>query len=107
MCVPSEYLSKLTKSLRLSCIIETVQGANGGYKLSKRPEDITLYDVLSLAERSLNINSCIDDLKNCSRNAADTCPVRGILYDINNEFNIKFKSITVQNLLDRNNNVNN
>ena len=92
MCVPSKYLYKLTKLLRLLCIIEIIQGVNGGYKLSKTFKNITMYDMLSHAERSLNINNC---LKNCSKDVFDTCLVRGIFYDINNEFNIKFKSIIV------------
>ncbi len=101
MCVPAGYLSKLTKSLRLSGIIETIQGANGGYRLAKKPENITLYDILSLTEKSLNINGCIDDAQCCSRDAAATCPVRCAFCEISNELNIKLKSITIKYLLDK------
>lgn len=51
-------------------------GSNGGYRVKKPPEQISMYDIISAMERTVKINHCLEHGSPCNRQAADTCPVR-------------------------------
>ena len=44
--VPTNYLGKILQLLGRKRIVESVRGANGGFRLSRLPEQVRLYDVL-------------------------------------------------------------
>ena len=44
------YLEQLFRTLKKSGIVESSRGAHGGYRLSKNPVEITIYDALSSLE---------------------------------------------------------
>jgi len=44
--VPCNYLGKILQLLGRKRIVESVRGANGGFRLARLPEQIRLYDVL-------------------------------------------------------------
>lgn len=45
--LPAPYLEKLLMALRQAGIVESVRGAHGGYRLARRPADISLGQILS------------------------------------------------------------
>ena len=47
------YLEQVFSSLRHAKIVFSAKGAQGGYKLTKAPKDITVYDILVAVETSL------------------------------------------------------
>ena len=47
------YLEQVFTQLRLSGLVQATKGPQGGYSLSRPPEDITAYDILSASETSL------------------------------------------------------
>ncbi len=49
--VSSRYLLQIGSRLRDAGLITVLYGSNGGYTLSKAPEEITLLDIISLIER--------------------------------------------------------
>jgi len=48
--LPQGYLEQILPTLKTHGFVESVRGANGGYRLSKLPKEITLYDVLMALE---------------------------------------------------------
>ena len=46
MGIPTQFLSKIAQRLARVGLIEIRQGAKGGYLLARRPEDISLLEVL-------------------------------------------------------------
>lgn len=51
-------------------------GSNGGYRVGKSPEQISMYDIISAMERTVKINHCLEHGSPCSRHATAVCPVR-------------------------------
>lgn len=47
------YLEQVFSLLKRGGLVHSVKGAQGGYQLARRPEEITAYDVLSAVEISL------------------------------------------------------
>lgn len=99
MGVPARYLGKVTKKLKKSNFLETVQGNGGGYRLLKKPEQISLYDILSLTEQTMELNGCLENEFFCSRHATATCPVRKVYAQINDEVSDALKAATISKLL--------
>lgn len=70
------YLSKVLGKLSKAGIVSSVSGVKGGYKLSKKPEDISFWDVVKAVEGESPIFQC----KNIKANFAnqtgncDSCP---------------------------------
>jgi len=44
--IPSNYLEQILVVMKKSDIVESIRGANGGYRLIKKPEDISVYEIL-------------------------------------------------------------
>ena len=53
--IPKNYLEQLLISLKRGGLLESVRGAQGGYKLNKAPHDIKIIDIIEALESSINI----------------------------------------------------
>jgi Rrf2 family protein len=57
--LPLAYLEQLAGALRRGGLIEATRGAHGGYVLSRRPELITVLDVITLVEGEVAPVECV------------------------------------------------
>jgi len=68
-----KYLEQIVTALSRAGLVRSQRGNNGGYRLSRKPEEYTVGDILRVMEGSLEPVACLDDETNlCSRSA--TCP---------------------------------
>ncbi|MDL2235433.1 Rrf2 family transcriptional regulator [Christensenellaceae bacterium OttesenSCG-928-L17] len=58
MEMPPAYLSKILSQLVKADLIQSVSGANGGYRLRKKKEEITFFDVVRAIEGSGALFTC-------------------------------------------------
>lgn len=56
--VPSNYLAKVLQSLANTGLIEGRRGVGGGYRLARKPSEITLLEVINTATPVERIRSC-------------------------------------------------
>jgi len=56
--VSPTYLSKILTRLVKAGLIESVSGANGGYRLSRNKDDITFLDIIHAIEGSASLFEC-------------------------------------------------
>lgn len=99
MGVPATYLHKVTVQLKLAGILQATKGNGGGYRLCRSPDQISLYDILSLTEQTLEINGCLVDKSFCSRHAAETCPVRQTYSELTAVITNSLQQATIGSLL--------
>ncbi len=52
--IPANYLEQILVILKKSGIVQSIRGANGGYKLAKDKKDITVYEILDALECCLS-----------------------------------------------------
>lgn len=90
--IPMRYLLKTIRSLVTAGILNSRCGADGGYFLAKKPEDITLLEVIEALEGPIIINRCLGDSKYCSKNSGKTCAIHHALEDIQVNLVKQFKS---------------
>ena len=71
--ISDKYLEQIVSSLNKAGFVKSLRGPQGGYRLTKKPEEYTVGMILRLIEGSLAPVACRDgDINNCTR--ADRCP---------------------------------
>lgn len=99
MAISPKYLPTITKKLVKKGLVESKPGRNGGLKAVKPAEEVTLLDIISLTEKTMRCNRCLEDDEYCSRFATKDCPVRKFYQDFQADLDDKFSSITIKDLL--------
>ena len=57
--IPEPFLRKLFKPLVQQGIINSTRGVAGGVKLARKPEEITILEVVEALEGPLSLNECL------------------------------------------------
>lgn len=71
--ISDKYLEQIVSSLNKAGFVKSLRGPQGGYRLTKKPEEYTVGMILRLIEGSLAPVACLDDdINNCTR--ANRCP---------------------------------
>ena len=76
-----KYLERIVKAMKNENLILSTRGAMGGYRLARRPEDITVLDVLRSVEGELAPVECLTKETNCGI-ACEDCLTRGVWADM-------------------------
>ncbi len=95
--ISKKYLEQIVPALHKAGILKTNRGYQGGYRLAREPEQITVCEVLRLTEGSLAPVSCAEGDPDCPR-VADclTYPLWRGLYRTVTEY---LEGITLRDLL--------
>jgi len=76
--IPEDFLKKTIKLLVLSKLVATQRGVNGGVRLNKPPEEISLLDIITAIEGPLALNVCLSPGYKCANQPY--CPVSRVLH---------------------------
>lgn len=98
--ISDHYLEQLIASLRKSGLVKSVRGAQGGYMLTDNPSKVTVGDIIRVLEGPLGPSDCVleDEPSSCDR--ADCCVTRTVWEKIRVSISEVIDSITLQNMLD-------
>ena len=72
--IPEAYLEQLIASLRRDGLVLSVRGAQGGYTLSRPPEEISVGDILRSMEDGPVLVDCLLEEDACGKTC--DCPTR-------------------------------
>jgi len=73
--VTPAFLTKIFQPLIKCGIIGSQRGVGGGFYLARKPEEITLLDVIRAQEGEILLNTCLESPGTCERDTI--CPVHG------------------------------
>ena len=73
--VPPPMAGKILKTLARAGILTSERGAKGGYRLARRPEKISVDEIIAALDGPIAITSCSDE-KDRSCTLRRLCPVR-------------------------------
>ena len=96
--IPEAYLEQLIAVLRREGLVISNRGAQGGYRLVRPPEQITVGEVLRALEGGLNLVDCLLDEESCGKSCA--CPSRIVWMKIRDGMNSIVDGITLQDMID-------
>lgn len=99
--ISPKYLEQILPILTKAKLIESSHGKGGGYKLTRKPEEYSVGEILRLTEGDLAPVSCLGcDAAECERSEnCKTLPMWKRFDDITNNF---FDSISVFDLISGN-----
>ena len=96
--ISKKYLEAILKTLVQNNLLKGHRGKGGGYKLTKKPTDYTVGEILELTEGTLAIVSCLEkNAEVCERkNFCKTLPMWEKFNKLTHDF---FFGITLKDLL--------
>jgi Rrf2 family transcriptional regulator, iron-sulfur cluster assembly transcription factor len=98
MDIPEQFLGKIAQQLARSGIVEIVQGARGGFRLLRSPDDLSLLEVVEATIGEIFLNDCLMNPGICMRSAA--CAVNKIWEKARDELRETLAKATFKRLLE-------
>jgi len=93
-----KYLEQLIRPLKQAKMVTSVRGPKGGHLLAKKPQNITLGQVVRLFEGQSELVECISNPEKCSM--SHDCQVRLAWKDATNVLYEKLDSTTIADLME-------
>ena len=94
-----KYLWQVINPLKTAGMLRVTRGAKGGYVLARRPEDITMLEVMDILEGPVSLVDCLTKRDSCSR--TDRCVARTVWQEVNDAVEKAMKGITLAEVLHR------
>lgn len=95
------YLEQLMAPLRRAGLVQSVRGAQGGYALTRRPEEITVLDIVEVLEGPIGPTDCVVEsaieFEHCGR--PEGCVTRRIWAKVRDRIKDALAEITLADLL--------
>jgi Rrf2 family protein len=99
MHIPKSFLAKILQRLVRSGVAESVRGPQGGFRLARRPDEISLLDIMESVQGGAGINVCAVGNRRCRMSAI--CPVHPVWVEMRRSVEKRLKKQTVAKLLSR------
>ena len=94
-----KYVEKLMPALKNAGLIDSTHGIGGGYRLTREPDEYTLWEILRLAEGDLAPVACLqENAAACSR--AAECRTLPLWSGLNKVINQYLDSYTLADLME-------
>ncbi len=97
MHIPKTFTAKIFQKLVKAGLVESIRGMNGGFRLAKKPSDISLLDIMVAIQGPLCINVCAVNSKKCVRSA--TCSVHPVWVNLRKEMNERLRQQTIDQMI--------
>ncbi len=95
------YLEQLIAKLKKAGIVNSIRGAQGGYILAKKPEDISVGDILRALEGDLNPVDCAEIIgSGTSCSGADLCVTKYVWMRISDSINNTVDTMMLSELIE-------
>lgn len=93
------YLQHIVDALKGRGLILSNRVGHGGYTLSRKPEEITLKDILSSLEGTISLAECIHNPDVCTR--SPHCTTRDVWSELCEKFSSSLAGITLKDMTER------
>lgn len=98
--IPERFLEQVMAALKKAHLIESIRGAQGGYRLARDSGQITLADIIQAIEGPMQVMQCLgqDDInQKCQQ--SDLCAVRDVWKSVQSSLLEALDSITLAKLI--------
>jgi Rrf2 family protein len=98
--LPSPFLAKILQQLARHKILNSVKGPNGGFSLKKKPESITMLDIVKIIDGDNLFKNCLIHEGACNdvRKSRKACPVHEDYSVIRSKIDGLFRNKTIADL---------
>lgn len=95
--VSMKYMEAIVATLNKAGMVESLRGKKGGYRLTRKPREYTVGEILKLTEGSLAPVTCLDCENPCQR--AESCITRPMWLELDKLIDDYLESKTLADLL--------
>ena len=101
--IPKRFLEQILNDLRSGGFVQSKRGVAGGYRLARRPEEITVAEVVRRVEGALAPVSCVSECfyEKCSCPDESRCALRSVMKEIREAVVKVAESVTIAEMCDR------
>src|SRR3954466_1952834 len=101
--IPKRFLEQILNDLKSAGVVQSRRGVAGGYRLARRPEEITLAVVIRHIEGALAPVSCVSErfYEKCSCPDESRCAIRSVMKEVREAVVRIAERITVADLCER------
>ncbi len=96
MDIPAPFVSKILQKLSKKGLVIPIRGVKGGFRLARRPQDISLLEVVEAINGTIPVNICVIDSKSCNR--IKRCSVHPVWVRIQNLIRKELGSVNFKKL---------
>lgn len=94
--VSYQLACKLMQHLHDARLVVSVMGPKGGFRLNRRPGEISLLEIIEVVQGPLSLNRCLQKTGVCPR--AKVCPVRGSIGELQSRMAEYLGGVTLEEL---------
>ena len=100
--VPPKFALKILRKLTLGGVVASQRGKNGGYRLSRAPDSISVRSVIELIDGPVALNRCAESDYRCSRMgyAKSGCAFHCLFAEESKRLADKLEQVTIQAILE-------
>src|SRR6267154_6436639 len=82
--IPKRFLEQILNDLKSAGLVQSKRGVAGGYRLARRPEQISIAEIIRHVEGALAPVSCVSErfYEKCSCPDEDMCPIRSVMKEV-------------------------
>jgi len=95
--IPSKYLEQIIIPLKKANYVKSLRGYKGGHMLAKRPDEITVGEIVALMEGGLKLTVCTGDPEVCER--SESCVTRLLWKQATDAMTEKLDAVTLADLV--------
>lgn len=95
--VPYQFTRRILQKLSKANIISTKEGLNGGVKLSKNPENISIRELIEIFQGKIQLIDCIFSDKICQSSA--TCSFKYEINKVEHSVRKDLENLTISTLI--------
>jgi len=101
--IPKRFLEQILNDLKSAGMVRSKRGVAGGYRLAKKPEEITVASVVRHIEGALVPVSCVSEkfYERCSCPDESRCAIRSVMKEIREAVVKIAERVTVADLCER------
>ena len=99
--LPTPYLAKILQNLVRHRILSSTKGPNGGFSLLRKPESVTLLDIVRIIDGEEVLTNCLIHNGSCNsvKRSMKPCPVHDDYTKIRTDIINMFKGKTIAEII--------
>ncbi len=102
--ISPRYLEQIFQDLKKAGLLKSRRGPQGGYYLAKRPEQITVREIIEATEGQMALVDCVKGAKGRAKKVCEfdnQCVTQQIWSEATRRLNEYFDSVTLKDLCDQ------
>ena len=99
--IPQQFAYKIAKKLAKAGFIQITRGVDGGCRLDKDLNTVSLYDLITAIEGGYEVNACMDPDFSCARRQSGGCSIHPQLMAIQSSISDQLRNCSLESLLQK------